>query len=253
MPVHLAAYQVLTVANTMTNLAGLVDQVLTRSQTSNVYLLPTKMQCMAGVGMGATLSRLQMTSPTLRQVNILNFRPPIPALQPASNSQVMWYGDQPLMLPALEELQPAALDTGAEVVTFLLWLADTVMPVPPGQILKIRATSTTHAVANTWTLLQMTLDNALPAGQYALVGSEHISATGIAHRWQIPGQLLRPGVMSHQALSDIQDVRFAQRRLGTFGNFVQTALPQPEVLCTAADVTHELYLDIVPLNFNLSI
>jgi hypothetical protein len=253
MPFHLLAYGAASVANTMTNLAGLVDQVMTRAQTSNAYLLPVKMQLMCAVGMGATLSRIQVTSPTLRQVNVLNIRPPIPALQPASGSLVHWLGEQPLMLPALEEIQPAALDTAAERVTFLMWVADQLLPVPPGPIMTIRATSTTAAVANTWTLLAMTLDNALPAGQYALVGSQVISTTGIAHRFQIPGQLLRPGVMSHQLLSDIQDFRLATRRLGAYGNFVQTALPQCEVLCTAADASHEIYLDIVPLNFNLVI
>lgn len=253
MPVHLLAYNVTTVANVLTNMNGLVDQVITRAQTSNAYLLPAKMQLLAAVGMGATITRLQLLSPTLRQVNTPNIRPLIPDLQPLSNSRVMWYRDRPLMLPALEEIQPVVLDTAIEVATALFWVADSILPIPSGPIMKIRGTSTTAAVANTWTLLTYTLDVALPAGMYALVGSECISTTGIAHRWQIPGQLLRPGSMSHQAITDIQDPNLAEWKIGAYGNFVQTALPQPEVLCTAADAAHEIYMDIVPLNFSLSV
>lgn len=253
MPNHLLAYAGLSVANTMTNVPGLVDQVITRSQSSLVYLLPKPMQLLAAVGMGATLSRTQLTSPTLRQVNIMNFPTPIPALAPVSGSLVYWLGDQPPTMPALEELQPAVLDTAAEVCTVLMWLTDQIMPVPPGPILTIHGTSTSTAVAGAWTLLQMQLDNALPAGNYALVGSRMVSATGVAHRWQIPNQLFRPGSLSHQALSDIGDWRLDTRRQGSFGNFVQTALPQPEVLCTAADAVHDIMLDIVPLSFRMTV
>lgn len=252
MPIHLAAYSGATVANAMTNLPGLVDQVLTRSQSSGVYILQNPMRLLAALGLGATIERAQVVSPTLRQVNTMNFMPLNAGVSPLDQVELSWWGDQPPMLPALEEIQPAVLDSAVENATFLAWLADMVLPIPAGPILEIHATSTTAAAAGAWTILTYLLDQALPAGMYALVGSKHISATAIAHRWQIPGQVYRPGALSQTAVTDRTDWRLATRRLGAFGQFVQTALPQPEVLCVAADAVHELFMQIVPMNFQLN-
>jgi len=251
MPVHLLAYQGSLVLNTATTMSGLVDPVITRSATSSLYILPQRLQALAGIGMSAGLQRIQLSSPTLRQVNIPYFRPVIQSLRPTSGAQICALFDQPLMLPALEELGPIATtntNPGPETGTFLLWVADQVLPVPPGDILTARATATFAATANTWSLGSFTFEQSLPNGLYALVGSEHVSTTAIAHRWAFPNQLFRPGSMSHQGIGDEQDFRLLTRRLGNYGNFLNTAPPQIEVLCTAADNSHEIYMQLVKLS-----
>lgn len=199
--------------------------------------------------MSTSIARVNLTSPTLRQITNPYFRPIILSARPASNSQIAWFGDQPFMLPALEELGPTITVTaaGPETSWFLLWLAEQIVPVPPGPIIKIRLTSVTAAGVGVWTMIQSTFETILPSGGYAVVGMEHISATGVAARLAFPNQLYRPGTMSHQAAGDIQDWRLMTRRLGSYGNFLNTAPPQVEVLCTAADAAHEVYLDVVPL------
>lgn len=251
MAVHLLAYQASLVLNTPTTMAGLVDAAITRSATSALYILPKRMQCLAGVGMSAGMQRVQLSSPSLRQTNIPYFRPVIQSLRPTSGALVCWLADQPLWLPELEELGPIATtntNPGPEPGTFLLWLADQILPVPPGDILTARATATFAAVANSWTMGSFTFEQSLPNGLYALVGSEHISTTAIAHRWSVPGQLFRPGFLSHQAIGDLQDFRLLTRRLGSCGTFFNTSPPQLEVLCTAADASHEIYLQLVKLS-----
>ncbi len=156
-------------------------------------------------------------------------------------------------LPALEELQPSAVDDtnpGPTTGWFLMWLANALVPIPMGDILTARATATFAATANVWTLGTFTLETALPSGLYALVGSEHISATAIAHRFQIPNQVARPGALSHQANADLQDFRLLTRRLGEYGRFLNTAPPQIEVLCTGADASHEIYLQLIKIGPN---
>lgn len=250
--IHLAAYTAAAaaVASNPNAMTGLVDPVLTRSATSSLYILPQRMQLLAAVAMSTTIARLRVNSPTLRQITSPYIRPIILSARPTSNAQVAWYGDQPLMLPALEELQPTIDITaaGPEVSWFLLWLADQVVPIPQGPIIKCRLTSVTAAGVGIWTLLATTFETSLPSGLYAIVGSEHISTTAVAHRFAIPNQLLRPGSMSHQANGDIQDMRLMTRRLGTYGTFLNTAPPQVEVLCTAADASHEIYMDVIPLS-----
>jgi hypothetical protein len=245
---HLAAYQGSLVLNTPTQMTGLVDSVLTRSATSALYIFQQEMKLLAAVGMSVGMQRLYISSPTLRQINLPYLRPIIQAVKPASNSQVAWFADQPLTLPAQEEIGPVATtntDPGPETGTALMWLADRVDPIPPGDILTARATASFAAVANQWTLGSITFDTSLPPGLYALVGSEHISATAIAHRWQIPNQLWRPGSLSHQSVADLQDWRLLTRRLGAFGQFYNTAPPQLEILCTNTDASHEMYLQLV--------
>lgn len=255
MPFHLLAYTgSLTVAASPVTMTGLVDPVITRSATSSLYILPKRLQALAGVGMSTTLQRVQLSSPTLRQVNIPYFRPPIQSTAPTDNAQICWLGDQPLMLPELEELGPLATISaaGPETGWFLLWVADSVLPIPPGPILTARATATFAAVAGQWTLGTFNFEQALPSGTYALVGSECISATAVAHRWAFPQQLFRPGSLGHQAIDDIQDWRLATRRLGTYGTFLNTAPPMLEVLCTAADAAHEIYMQLIPTSPQLT-
>lgn len=250
---HLLAYTGSLVLNTETNMTGLVDSVVTRSATSAVYILQHPMKAFAGVFISAGMVRGRLQSPTLRQVNTPYFRPIIRAARPASNDYVCWLGDQPLNLPALEELQPSAVDDtnpGPTTGWFLLWVADQMTPIAIGDILTARATATFAATANTWTLGTFTLETALPSGAYALVGSEHVSATAIAHRFQIPGQVYRPGALSHQANADKQDLRLLTRRAGEYGRFLNTAPPQIEVLCTGADASHEIYLQLVKIGDN---
>jgi hypothetical protein len=250
---HLAAYAGNKGAVVDDSVPGVVDPALSRSATSNLYIFQQKLQLLAGVAMSATMARCKLSSPTLRQINTFYLRPTIAAQIPASLAIVDWYGDQPVMLPSLEEVGPLITNTSAanEQTTVLIWIATSVDPVPPGQIIHARATSTTAAVANTWTTMSFTLEQSLPTGTYAIVGSEHISAHGIAHRVVFPNMIFRPGSLSHQSVNDIQDIRLLTRRLGSYGTFVNTAPPLVDVFCSAADASHEFYFQLVPIGLNV--
>jgi hypothetical protein len=250
---HLAAYSLATSAAGQNQLAGLVDPVLTRSATSNLYILNDVMQLVAAAVISPTAVSAFLQSPTLRQISNPFLRPVIGAQEPADLSEVAWFGDQPFRLPKLEELGPVVTITaaGPETSYCLLWLSKLMEPVPAGQIITVHATATTTAVASAWTMMSFTLDQSLPSGMYAVVGTEHISATGVAHRLAFPNQLYRPGSMSHQLFTDRQDTRLMTRRLGLYGQFLNTAPPLLEVLCFAADATHDLYMQLVPMSGQL--
>jgi hypothetical protein len=250
---HLAAYQA-TIDNTAnTQLAGLVDPVLSRSVSSSAYIFQDKYKCVAGVYIGTTAERAMLVSPTLRQVNPPFFRPIIAAAKPASLSELAWYADQPFTIPALEEVAPQVTSgtAGTELATFLLWVTQGLVPIPAGQIYTARATATITAVPNAWTLGSFTLDQSLPSGNYAVVGAECIGTTILGFRLVFPNQLFRPGAIGHAAVGDINDWRLQTRRLGVWGQFLNTAPPQLEILCTAADTAQELYLQLIPMSGQL--
>lgn len=250
---HLACYAGSVDATANTQLAGVVDPVLSRSVTSNAYIFQEKYKCVAGVYIGTTALRARLNSPTLRQVNPPFFRPTIAAAKPASLSEIAWFADQPFTIPALEEVAPEVTSgTGAtERATFLLWITQGLVPPPPGQIYTARATAAITAVANTWTLGSFTLDQSLPSGNYALVGAECISTTCLGFRFAFPNQLFRPGSIGQSAVGSVMDWRLQTRRLGTWGTFVNTAPPLIELFCTAGDTAQEIYLQLIPISGQL--
>lgn len=245
---HLLAYRgtVADVANTA--LTAIVDDIITRSAVTGTFLLPEDMNLYGATAMSATINRARLASASLRQINQPLIRPLIASLRPNDNHEIAYYLDQPLRLKANEELSiegTSDVGVGGEVMTALLWIGKALTPHPAGDPITCRITSTTAAVANTWTTLAITMDQALPPGFYAIVGSEGFGTTQQAHRWIIPNQMYRPGNLSLQAATTKGDSSFIRRRWGEWGRFQNNALPQPQVLCTAADAAHTFMLQLI--------
>lgn len=250
---HLAAYYGSKGAAADDSVPGLVDAALSRSATSNQYIFQQRLQLLAAWANSTTLDRCKIVSPTLRMVNPPFLRPVYAQARPANKDLVCWMGDQPLWVPALEEVGPLVTNTAVanEDTYVLMWLADAVVPVPPGPIFTARATASFTAVAKAWTIGSFTFDQSLPTGTYAVVGSECYSTTQVAHRIVFPNQVFRPGSLSHQTANDVQDFRLATRRLGMYGSFQNTAPPLLEILCTAADTSAVVFLQLIPVNIQI--
>ena len=250
---HLTGYSSSVTLPTNVALAGLVDPALSRAVTSSAYVFAERLRLYAGIYIAAGATRARINSPTLRQVNPPFLRPVNRGAGVLAGFEIPWFGDQPLWLPAQEEVAPEVSgDTAvAERATVLLWLSPGIQPVPAGQIITLRGTAAITAVANAWTLGAITFDQALPSRQYAVVGGECIGATVLGFRLAFPNQLYRPGSLGAAALTSVIDWRLMTRRMGLWGRFLNTAPPQLEILCTAADATQEVYLQIVPLSGQL--
>lgn len=87
--------------------------------------------------------------------------------------------------------------------------------------------------------------DALPKGRYAVVGSECISTTAIAHRWIFDNQSFRPGALSSGAIGERTHRLFYDGSLGTWGTFISQVPPRIEVLCSGADADHTIFLQVV--------
>jgi hypothetical protein len=228
------------------DIPALTDDVLFITNNSH-FQLNSDMWLIAAAAMSANLNRAKFITPSLRVIAPPYIQPPERSLLPSDLPNVMYLTDNPFRLKAAEELQILAtsdLGAGSERFTGLLWLADEITPVGPGDIYWIRATSTTAAVANAWTSVVYALEQNLPAGQYELCGSEVQSTTGFAHRWIIPNQILRPGCISKTALGSASPWQQYARRLGSMGTFYPNILPVLQVLCNAADAAHAIVMAI---------
>jgi hypothetical protein len=136
----------------------------------------------------------------------------------------------------------AYVDTGgtaSAIETLLVSLQTTIDAPAPGEQLTIKWTSTTAAVANTWTNLGApTLSITLPEGAYQLVGSQHKSTNAQCHRMIFSGQFYRPGWPSTTAFTNQNWPGQDDLRQGVAGTFSNITIPQVEILANGTDNSH---------------
>lgn len=242
---HLCDYTASLGSVTNNDTAALADSILTI--INGHFLLPFDLGLYAAAAFQANLSRVRLTSPKLRQTNPLYLEPINLSAPGVNNPNVLSFFDAPVILKGQEEVEMDVTTSAAGPAQYhgLLWLADTIVPPPAGDVFFLRATSTTTATANAWTLLSYTLETQLPAGRYAMIYSETQSASGVAHRWIFDNQFLRPGNLSFIALGSRNYHRFYEYAMGVMGYFYTYSLPRCEVLCTAADAAFEMRMAVV--------
>lgn len=242
MALHLLAYtsSVAAGSNLVDNPA-LADQVLNIS--GNDFFVPEEMPNIYGLYcMGLNLTRAQMISPSMRRIfneelGMLDAGAAIPS---TSFKPWLYFPEEmiPLEPDELLKNQVVHSNVGAQRITSLVWLAD----VAPQQVSMIdshsvRVTSTTAAVANAWSLLPLTFDQSLPAGQWELLGARLRSTNLQAFRFAFRGGGWRPGFIGSAAVGDYIDIRQHRGRMGVLGTFRHNLPPQIEVLCNGADAS----------------
>lgn len=242
---HLAAYygSIANVANTDT--PAVTDSILA---IQNGHFLPqSDMQLVFAGAVGALLNRARIASPRLRQITLPFIRPSVVGATFGNPVQVADYSQNTLKIGGLEELEFDVTNSAAGPTDTwgIIGLRNGKEPAPQGDIYTIRGSSTTVATALAWSQITMTWADILPAGLYAIVGLQHISTGPIAARLILENQTWRPGAPSAPDITTAQHPLFLKGGLGSWGNFRSTRMPIVEVLCIAADATHEIYLDIV--------
>lgn len=105
-----------------------------------------------------------------------------------------------------------------------------------------RCTVSGSSVSNQWTTYQLTLDTALPAGQFAMSGASVVGATCTAARFQFKtGGISRPAVIPRTTTSS--PLHPFSRYFGGSRNFTfPDNLPDLEYLSTASEVPSEVTL-----------
>lgn len=242
---HLAAYTLAALGNTAnTDIPALSDQVLLQA---NSHFIPAQdLQIIAATGLSATLNRLRLTQPTMRQITTPFVRPFERAVVPADLPGVADYRAAPLMAYKNEELAMEATSGVAmtERFTGLVWLQVRPEPIMLGPVYTLRGTSTTAATANAWSEIAVTWQDTPIAGNYDVVGLQVQSTNAIAARLIFEDQIWRPGALSITALGDQSNAMMLHGGLGKFGTFNAYRFPLVQVLANGADASHEIYMQI---------
>lgn len=242
---HLLAWTEDCVTATATDLNAVTDDIM--QIQNNHFILPQDMFAMFQMGMATNITRLQLSSPTIRQVSDVDVWPLNLALvgQARAPFQPLW--DYPFRLRGQEELVMTGTQTAGvnQRITALMAITPGQQISPSGDRYKIRATSVTAATANAWTTIALTFDNQLPVGQYAVVDAQHFSTNGQGFRLIFDNQILRPGKPSLPLVTTEPNSLWLGADLGEWGRFNTIGLPRCQVLCNAADNAHTLLLDVV--------
>ena len=245
---HLAAYSANLGVGTDVDITPVTDQVL--SVQNSHFVLNMPMGLMAVEAMSALLDRIKLVSPTMRQLASPYVRPINQSTVAITNPNLALYDNSPYPIPAFEELQLLATSTIAaatERFTAGVWLQQNPQPIPAGGWTALRFTSTTAAVANTWSDLPITFADTIPAGVYAAVMSEHFSTNAQLHRWIFSNQVARPGFPSQVNAFSRHPYAISKGQFGVMGQFRSNDLPRFQALTNSTDATHTGYLSVVKI------
>lgn len=246
MPYHLIAWSGSLADATETDLTPVTDIIQTI--VNGHYLPQVDWQLNAFVGMAGALPRFRLISPTLRQVTTPFVTPLETALTPATRPGVADYRNYPLTLKALEEFQVNAQQTSggtARVNALAAVSIGPITPAPGGMMYTLRGSSTTAAVANTWTQIAMAWNDTLPAGVYSVVGIVGFGTSDYAVRVVFEDSRWRPGGICLATENLIGSSVFLKGGLGEFGRFNANRMPNIEILCNGTTAVHTVYMDIV--------
>lgn len=141
----------------------------------------------------------------------------------------------------------------AERVVGLVQLSDgKEESIPRGERRLIRCTSTDSTTPYAWSTININPELALEVGSYALVGWIHYSANAIASRAVIQGSPYRGGLLSLNGPSENVALEFVANRNSyytpyVYGVFDHKSIPSFQVLTSAANNNHVVYLDLVKI------
>jgi len=250
---HLAGFgETIDAAGALVNIAALADDVIaTSGDDLRVPSLNQILAIAAGVASGgegyARLDAPSLLRKTRQYISPVNGNGDADA-EPGSPPAVMDFRDNPLRLRSTEDIQ-ALIDsdtTSAQFQWLLALFSDGQVVKPSGEIFTVRATATATLTVDVWTQTQVTFQDNLPAGEYAVVGMRAISAGLIAARLVFRGgEGWRPGCIGLDSDSDLDHPMFRHGGLGVWGRFSHNSEPAVEFLSVVADTAEEVYLDLI--------
>lgn len=230
----------------LTALNPINDDVL--AIENNAIVCSSKNSIFAGLGMGDSLNRARISTPTLNSLAAPFLRPIISQSSVPTNPNVAEWLDSSVEVAPGEGVSAEAVhDSGlTQNLYVLLWFANEFEPAPEGAVLTIRGTGTTAVSANAWTDVAITWDSPLAHGHYAVVASECISTNALAFRWKFDTQGYRPGGISQMTIGGRSHPYFSRPgKLGIWGHISAQVMPRLQVLSTGASSSHTVFLQVI--------
>lgn len=228
-------------------ISALNDGIL--SIRNNVHVPPYDLQAVGVLGLGAQLTNVRIANPYLQAITQPYVLPLQKAALPVVNNPIADYRKRPIIYRGSEGIVYQVTNgvAGPTKTTVLTWLKATEQPAPTGQPYAIQGTSTTAAVANTWTPISVTWNFNLPAGIYSVIGGVYYATNAIAFQVTFPNMYYRPGGLGYAADGNVMWEPQWNGGLGEWGQFDTISLPMLSVLNNSTDAAHTFYLNCIRL------
>jgi hypothetical protein len=251
MAFHLALYDA-SIANgsVLLQVAAVSDPVI--APAGNGLLVHTLVPKLARVvAVGTNLTRVQLTSGSLRRYTPLDLAPVNVGTAIETPARIYDLVDEPYDMAVNEEVDAFGVQSnaGAQRISVAVTFCDGPFRPIRARGFSVHFSNTVTLTANGFTAFQPTFDSGLPSGTFAMVGARILSATGLFFRMIPRGGLpLRPGGMMVQAQDTYIAARQRRGDLGEWLRFTNTTPPQVECFARSADTSVEGYLDLVQVS-----
>ena len=244
---HLAANfgSLANVANT--DVPALNDGILS---IRNGHHVPAEdLQLVASLPLGALLVRARINNPYLQAIAQPYLLPVQRTALPNTIRSLADYRKHPIPYRNSEEIQYQITNSGAGPTnTYIISaLKRSDNPAPTGQPYMLQGTSTTAAVASTWTPVSMTWNFNLPAGLYSVIGGVYYANNAVAFQVTFDGMYYRPGGIGYATEGIEPWMPQLTGGFGEWGQFNTISLPRITVLNDSTDASHTIYLNCVRL------
>jgi len=214
-------------------IAGVADQHV-RVDGDIIYMSEYNQIIGVYAGGSTLITGARLESPSLRRLANYEIAPVDAQIEPTGNDIITLHPESPLPLEqneGLEAIVRVSADASADLAFVAVLLATGPILPTTGEIFHVRATATVASAANqVWENSEITLDNPLPVGRYALVGADVVMADGMAFRFVPIGEPFRPGgicITAHGVKShDLQ----RNGGLGVWCEFDQLTPPSIEIV-----------------------
>lgn len=247
MPYHVVAYSANVFGVSNYDSTPAVDGWLT---IQNGHYLPhIPLYLYGGWFGGVNLTAVTLVTPRSRMVVPPRLYPIQGAVVPPDRPHIFDRRKNPFTLNAVEEVS-IQMNVGgaANALNYaVMFWGNSLDPVPQGDLYTLHGTSTSAAIAGAWSPCNVIWDQTIPAGNYSVIGTQHQSTNGVAHRLFFKDQVMRPGFLSLTSLGNIGEPSYYFGGWGQLGQFNTTAYPTVEVFCNGADAAHDLALTMVRL------
>lgn len=266
---QILAYFLSNNATLLTDIPAIIDPNFSSRGGTNgsahwIFTEPYQLVGMAAAG--ATITAAQLFDPTFNAVNIPQLYPPMLAIVPPTNPQIMDFRNTPIDLPMNEEIamQISGGAGGAEPDYGLLWIKpkgdqngkQSIMPSTlQNPRLLCNVTVTVALTAGVWSAdAAITFVNPLRGGAYQVNGLNIVCLHGLAFRINFvkapmyQGRKLLPGNLVETTYGNVP-LRQGADWLGPMGRFNNFELPKLSILgsTTTGSATYTGYLDVTYL------
>lgn len=274
MPFSLMGFEKSTAGTTYTALSNFADSLFSNGGSTTTYLVPASHTAIYGsyglgntLGSGGGLKRLRLDAPSFlkRGIGVYPTSETVDAsttagtIASSTNPAFDDYYWDPIHVDANDNLGVDVITDGgtaALIHSILVIGSENQRPqeldLRGRTVIPARFTATATLTAHVWSSSALTADQALAPGTYAVVGMRYIGATAIAARVVFPGYGYRPGCIASGPAVNTPELsgalaRFRKGKLGVWGTFDSTQLPQVEFLASAADTAEDVIFDLMPV------